>query len=631
VALVDSDGLITSLKAGTANISATFNGTTAAALLTVSAAAPVLAHRYSFDSDATDSVGGANGVNAGATIFTGGTALMDGTANSYITLPGHLLDGLKEVTLETWLTYSNANVGNARVWDFGNSAITNYMFFTPISAANTLVRYAYDLNPGNGTLVELNLVKTARGNSGGTNTIHYVWVFSDILGKADLYMDGVLQDTFPYSWILQPPTLSRLSNVESYLGHASRTNAPPANNLMGAINEFRIWNGALNKVQVAASYAAGPTNVVIDPGAPVTLTLTLNDPTMVLGTIQRPTVKGTFSGLGTLDLTAVSGVVFTSSDSTKVQVIGGGDARLRAVGLGAAQIVASYGGKTATNNVSVIAAPTLRVAHRYSFRGTPADSVGQADAKLWGEAAFVTNAVVLTGASTPNTYVQLPSDIISGYDKLTIEAFATVGAINGGFARLWDFGTRISAAGFNYLYYAPGVSRFGIPGAQGEVDLNSAQLGGIKMHAVATIDSAAGIMTLYTNGVSAGAVTNRGINLSLVNSVYSQLGRSQFGDPFLPGAIDEFRLYSGLMSSSQIAASFAAGPDPEKLTVSVGPGTVTLAWPAVPVLDGYSLQSTPSLSPPIVWSAAGAPTVLNGTNFVTLPQGAATSFFRLVR
>ena len=121
---------------------------------------------------------------------------------------------------------------------------------------------------------------------------------------------------------------------------------------------------------------------------------------------------------GGIDLTGVPDVVFTSSDPTKVQIIGGGDLRLQAVGTGSANIIASYGGLNATGQVTVISAPALRIAHRYSFRGNASDSVGHADGTLRGFASIVTNAVVLTGANNPVTHVQLPSDLISGYNQI---------------------------------------------------------------------------------------------------------------------------------------------------------------------------------------------------------------------
>src|ERR1041385_979483 len=333
VAKVDAGGLITSIKPGVATISANFNGSIASSNLTVTAGTPTLAHRYSFDSDATDSIGAANGNNAGGAVFSGGRVFLNGATNSYVSLPGHLFDGFKEVTLESWITVSNTAAGNTRVWDFGDSATTNYMFFTPASLGNTVVRWNFEVNPGNAVTplfnrAEQTIVRSFNGLNNGSNLVHYVWVFSDVQGKADCYINGVFQDTWPYSWFLQQPTLSRLINNEAYLGHASMTNpvaALPANNYQGAIDEFRIWNGALTSLQVETSFAAGPTNATVNPGAPSSLTLTLNDPTMVLGTIQRPTVSATFGGLGKLDLTSVPDVVFTSSDSTKIQVIGGGD------------------------------------------------------------------------------------------------------------------------------------------------------------------------------------------------------------------------------------------------------------------------------------------------------------------
>jgi hypothetical protein len=274
----------------------------------------------------------------------------------------------------------------------------------------------------------------------------------------------------------------------------------------------------------------------------------------------------------------------------------------------------------------------LRLAHRYPFNGSGADLVGHADATLFGNAKITNNAVALDGSTTPTSYVLLPSDLISGFDKATFEMFARVnGNINGSFQRFWDFGTRFTGNGFNYLYYAPGISRIGVPGQQGELDLNT---GGVAnntaLHAVMTIDSANGIMLLYTNGVFAGGVTNREATLSLVNDVYSQLGRSQFGDPTLNGSIDEFRIYNGIMSPAQVAASFAAGADAERLTATINGSNVIVTWPNVPVLVGYSLQYSPSLTP-VNWQSAGGSTVVGGNNQVTIPLTNSASFFRLIK
>lgn len=656
VANVDENGTVTAVGAGSATISATFNGTTrTSSALTVSAAGPALAHRYSFTSDLSDSVGIAHGTNAGTALVTGGTLLLDGGVTSFIGLPGIVFTN-DNVTFEIWMTYSNNIAAHARAWDFGDGANTNYFGFAPSDAANptavqgqTFLRYNYGDRAPLGSIDERNLQHQGRMVSGGTNKIHYVWVFNQNAQKAELYFNGALEDTYPYGRLVNAaPLLSRMSSiVEGYLGHAVRTNTGgsfPAANLVGAIDEFRIWDGALTRQQAAASYALGPDAAnPLNPGALQSVSLVLNDATMVLGTIQRPTVRGTFASAGTIDLTRGLGVAYSSGNPAVVAV--GADDRLNAVGVGVANVVASYGGLSATGTVAVVAKPALKIAHRYSFAADARDSVGRAHGVLKGNARILTNHVVLDGSTSPNTYVDLPSDIISGFDKLTIEAFLTVGP-SGNQGRLFDFGDHVNAANVpavgwpSYLFMSPpggnGTSprfaHFPNPGAAGtEVGIQgTGDLRNRADHIVAMMDSAAHTLTLYTNGVAAGTVTNASVDIALLSDVYSMLGRSQWNDAFLTGNLNEFRIYYGTMTPAEITASGAAGPDPETLAATAGPGGVTVAWPAVPVLEGYALQMSPSLAPPN-WQSAGSPTVVGGFNQVTVSPTNAVSFFRLIK
>ena len=45
------------------------------------------------------------------------------------------------------------------------------------------------------------------------------------------------------------------------------------------------------------------------------------------------------------------------------------------------------------------------------------------------------------------------------------------------------------------------------------------------------------------------------------NDINVWLGRSQWPDPYFNGQLDEFRIYSGVLSDASVAASFANGPD----------------------------------------------------------------------
>src|ERR1051326_6454648 len=114
VARVDQNGVVTAIAPRSAQISATFRGTTANANVTVSAVTPpILSHRYNFDAgDARDTgaVGGGDGTVTGTPTFANGMVTI-ADVNSYIGLPGHQFDTNLEVTLETWCVVA-ANSGS---------------------------------------------------------------------------------------------------------------------------------------------------------------------------------------------------------------------------------------------------------------------------------------------------------------------------------------------------------------------------------------------------------------------------------------------------------------------------------------------------------------------------------------
>src|SRR5579859_4644930 len=120
-------------------------GLLAAALALLPAQAS-LVHRYSFTTDASDSVGTANGTNLVNTAqhpaalpvtYANGEASFDGSGG-YIQLPGGLVSGLTNLSIEVWATW-NGTPGSTGDWqrffDFGNTdtggAGAYDMFLTP--------------------------------------------------------------------------------------------------------------------------------------------------------------------------------------------------------------------------------------------------------------------------------------------------------------------------------------------------------------------------------------------------------------------------------------------------------------------------------------------------------------------
>jgi hypothetical protein len=99
--------------------------------------AETLEHRYSFVSDASDSVGGTNwngtivAPNGGGAATIGGGLNLPGNAgggngiSGYVALPGGILLGDDSVTVECWVTQLSPN-GWATVWDFANSGTENF-------------------------------------------------------------------------------------------------------------------------------------------------------------------------------------------------------------------------------------------------------------------------------------------------------------------------------------------------------------------------------------------------------------------------------------------------------------------------------------------------------------------------
>jgi hypothetical protein len=93
-------------------------------------------------------------------------------------------------------------------------------------------------------------------------------------------------------------------------------------------------------------------------------------------------------------------------------------------------------------------------------------------------------------------------------------------------------------------------------------------------------------------------------------------------------ALIGFTAATGGTSANQYIANFEYRPLPT-LTASLVAGNVVLTWPTGPGIDGFSLQTTTSLSSP--WSAVSSPvTVVNSLYQVTLGPPTGNEFFRLV-
>jgi hypothetical protein len=196
------------------------------------------------------------------------------------------------------------------------------------------------------------------------------------------------------------------------------------------------------------------------------------------------------------------------------------------------------------------------------------------------------NAVSLCG---DGEYVQLPNGIVSGLTaNFTISAWIDPRA-NTMWSRVFDFGTGTG----NYMFLADdnagGDVRFAItnngPGAEQGIsssfpidtfgqsgaasfDNSSADLLPLNQWSLVTVTLAGNVGTLYVNGVPVGS--NDAITLTpsaLGQTTQDWLGRSEFGDPFFNGGIDDFTISDNALTAAEAAA----------LAKGTGPGTGDVA------------------------------------------------------
>jgi hypothetical protein len=159
---------------------------------------------------------------------------------------------------------------------------------------------------------------------------------------------------------------------------------------------------------------------------------------------------------------------------------------------------------------------------------------------------------------------------------------------------------------------------------------------GSKSHFAVVYDYPRGVARLYINGQRAGTGVAT-FPLSVVDDRNVWLGRSQWQDPFFNGTLDEFRIYNGPFLDSDIADSFATGPNAlpvprVALSAVVAGSNLQLSW-STNVPPGVTLQTTATLGTGLNWSGAGlpAPTLVGDKWQVSVPTSGSASFYRLVR
>jgi hypothetical protein len=248
-------------KSSIIRIATALAGVAAIAGLPQSTLAQSLISRWTFNetsgTTANNSVsGGPNATLMGGAAFDGsGKAVLDGTAGTYVNLGSGSLSGLTSATFTGWFSYSVPN-NNVHLFSFDDGSGTG--------SGGTYLRYnIYDTGNGHGGT---NFVESIQGWGG--NTLHggqvlpqnqdvFVAVTYDPANNTEsIYFNGQLASTYSGSLV----SLSAFASFAGTLGRSPWV-AYGDPNLVGTIDEFSIYNGALSDAQVLADFQAGPTTV----------------------------------------------------------------------------------------------------------------------------------------------------------------------------------------------------------------------------------------------------------------------------------------------------------------------------------------------------------------------------------
>ena len=336
--------------------------TAAAALALPLATQAGLIHRYSFNettgTTVNDSVGGAHGElkgnggffdGAGRLYLPGGGASADApeVIAGYVDLPNHIINVLQNITIETWVTWESSSSAWQRVFDFGTSAggeeVVNgggaYLFCSPQGDAN--LRFAVRDPVTGAEPTQL----TARAPLEYASPVCLTITYDTAANVSRLYSNAVLLVTGPAGVALKD-----INDVNNWLGR-SQWNDPM---FQGNYDEFRIYDNALNPLEVAASFVSGPATPSTDPASLGTLqavNLNVLNTTMTELDTQTVTASADFANFQGLPLADVPGVNLASDNTSVLTVDASGV--VTAVRPGVAKLTLTFQNRTDEETITV--------------------------------------------------------------------------------------------------------------------------------------------------------------------------------------------------------------------------------------------------------------------------------------
>jgi uncharacterized protein YjdB len=573
-------------------------------------AAQTLQHRYSFVSDASDSVGSANGTivppNGGSPVtIANGLQLPGGGGGKFsgtVSLPAGILTTTTNLTIECWLTQNTPNTW-ATTWAFANNE-QEYTALVP------------DPGEDNGNIVtelrennnEIDVESGSAFPSGSEQYVTFTFNASTLVGE--LYTNGVsiAETTYPNATYI-PGTLGGASGTAINTLGSDVWGDPQ---FQGTIYELRIWNGVVSQRYMAASAIVG-SGVLITNLTPASVVLTAGPSVIITGT-EQATATVQLPQTGSANLLATGDAVnWTSSNPNVLAVNSKG--LITGVGVGTATVSAEIGGISATSGTITVSGPQTLL-HRYSFVSDASDSVGTANGTLvtgtGGTTVTINNGLILPGNQQGgygnSGYVALPSGILTNTTSITVECWATQAQGNG-WAELWDFGNN-GSQNFALIPYPDNNGthmEVAFTPNGGEEDLQSSLEfpNGSEQYVCLTYNNYSLVGDLYTNGTLVATTTLSsesycpGTIGGAGGTTENALGNDVYGDWQFSGTVYEFRIWNGAVSPAYVAASAVAGSGvvitnltPTSLSISLGSTSMIGAGTQQASVSGSFVQAS---------------------------------------
>ncbi len=427
--------------------------------------------------------------------------------------------------------------------------------------------------------------------------------------------------------IVTSPTKGTLNGTAPFLTYLPNAGASGSDTMT-----FTASDGTLTSTVATITFTlsgggpAAPTIVSVAPASgPVGTAVTIT------GTNLTGTTSVAFNGIAAA-FTVASAMQITTS------VPAGATSGLVAV--------TTPAGTTTSASAFTVTVP-IALIHQYTFNdGTFTDSVGSANGSLNGTASISGGALQLPGGANGTAYGTLPPSVMSGLTSASFEGWFTITKF-----QTWSkivFTGALDASSF--LGVTPASGSGGVPhadflaaGGTQETAVGPQLALATPCYFAVVYDAANDLQSLYLGigGTLQPATTSsmNGMNVSQVNAQAFYVGRSLFGgDQDFSGALDELRIYNGVLAPSQIAADCMAGPThmtaPPPAISSFTPSSGPVGATVVVTGTGFTGATAVAVNGTAATFTVNSPTQITmtipagattGTIRITTPNGAATS------